>query len=226
MIRSGSLARGERYCPWCAEPISVLAKICKYCLGDVQPESSSQTDSDSTIIEHSQGRVAKLTPAKLATYWLPSFNLYGFVVVFVALLGVCFLTKHFFGFSVTNVSLLLFLPLGPLFLGGILSELFPQRVSGYAARWYITYLGFAFLLYFSDQVIAYLHDGAGVGFSAWYVYLVEHRSMLIKPRGGAPIAVEEVGGLGWVMEAIKISVMSYAIFVAVWEWFKRPPQRR
>lgn len=142
------------------------------------------------------------------------WGLAGVMMLLVGLAGV----KGAFGFSWTNFTLLLFLPIGPITAGWVLGVFYSQVANTPAGAanpsihlLQIFVLGT--LLFVGDQYIAFVFDArSGWSFGEWYNYVVENRNTTVSYRGRRPQEIEGEGGLGYLFEMIKLG----AIYWAAW----------
>jgi hypothetical protein len=147
------------------------------------------------------GRIPSVLPAR---QWRVAFA--GTGLLLVAL----YCIKHYFAFSLSNATLLLFMPLGPLVIGFALKMiLIPHEREPLSGLWGAVFVVWCLLVFGADQYFAYVHDGQGVGFGSWYSWIVENRGFVIKPRGRAPTSFDRVGGFGYVLELVKIAGILY-----------------
>lgn len=210
--------RGRRPCPHCAEAIRPEAIVCRFCSREV-PSASVVTEA--VVRRRLQNPVSALTrllggiPTIIPVLdWRLAFT--GTTLLLVAL----YCIKHFFTFSLSNATLLLFMPLGPLAIGFILDLILnPPKRAPFFGLWAAVYVMWCLLVFVADQYFAYLHDGQGVGFGWWYSWVVENRSLYVKARHGPLNTVDRVGVFGYVLELVKIAGILYPGFSSLrMEW--------
>lgn len=154
-------------------------------------------------------------PRPASPRWLRPLAVGAGCMAFVVLLWVCYLFKRHFGVSVSNITLSLLVPLGPMLLGsGVLGAhtlMSLRRADPNDTRLGLEVAALGLLAICSDQYFAYLTDAASAtSFGEWYSYTVEHRSLWIRGQG---TVANHVGGLGYALEMLKLVGLFYPAYM-------------
>jgi hypothetical protein len=194
-------SRTERECQWCAQQTPANALICEHCSGELSGAARAYLPVLKSPI--AAPRAKTLRRPGLPKPLIDSVKV---TVGLAVLLSILYLIKHYFEFSLTNCTLFLFMPIGPVLIGlalGFLIILGPKpELLNY--RWLACFVALGIGVFFADQYFAYLHDGAERGFGNWYPHLVEHRSWVVSFRGRSTQKIDRVGDFGYVLEAVKV----------------------
>jgi len=210
--------RVEKPCTWCGEQILSTARICRFCQRHIEEAATKSTTSIAHPSNTASATSAEPTSFEYFEAWVSKeLDVKKLAQVVCAIGVVCWIAKGAFGFSITNFTGLLFVPLGPTAIGFALLSVIPAMPDRGRRWWFAAVVALGAALFYGDQWIAFIYDNKEeyTSFISWYSDVVDGRGYFVR-RGGS---ISDPG-FNWFVEWIKLAAVSLPAVLTGWAYVR------